>query len=70
MNLPQASSKYLKIDGFQVQHFSNDTEWIHYIFNQEISYNETAKFRIKIIKTKLRYIFIGVVDYEKQKDEV
>lgn len=25
MNLPQASSKYLKIDGFQVQHINKDT---------------------------------------------
>ena len=50
-----------------MQYISTDYGSTQYIFNEPISHNQSAKFKIKV--TQGRLIKIGIVDYAKQKDQ-
>lgn len=64
----QINSAHFKVDGLRVQYISPNAG-TQYIFNMPIQRNSCAKFKLKISHMTDRDIFVGVVDYNKQKDQ-
>ena len=67
--LPQpASGASFAKDDLKVRLIKYDCSWWHYIFNKPINPNETATFKLKIVRSLSKNMSIGITDYARQKD--
>lgn len=68
-SLPQLNNDCFKINGNKIEYSGENGSWTQFIINKAIPYNVAFVFRIKIVRSPQKGLFIGVVDYEKQRDK-
>ena len=56
------------INNNMIEYIGETNKYTQFIFNKKVTYGVVFDFKIKIVKTTSKYISIGVVDYEKQKN--
>lgn len=66
--VPQGFSSKFIIDGYNLKYIGEKAH-TQFIFNEPISASFVHSFTIKVVKTADRFIMIGVMDYNKQKNE-
>lgn len=53
---------YFSVRGSKVKYRGDKLDTAQYMFDLKILYKKSAKFELRIIQTKHRYIMIGIVD--------
>lgn len=66
-SLPQMYLGKFLIEGYRIT-YNGEGAWTQFLFNKYIPLTDYS-FKIKIVKTASRTFMIGVVDYNKQRDQ-
>jgi hypothetical protein len=65
----QPNSIKFTIKGNKISYIGENGIWTHFVFNKFIKFDNIFNFKVKITKTVNKYIMIGIIDYEKQKNQ-